>query len=111
MAGEEEAAILVDLGGPDNVSAACRALVRGLAQEIVLRDAAWAYLLQTGGQISTKGRIRPIVRLHGERSDRVARLAKDVGLQRWARSITDLSAEEYLRAQRAQTSEVTHDRE
>jgi hypothetical protein len=84
---DEEAALLVDLGGAERVSRQQRAVVLQLAKAQVKEAISWRSTWDGGGRTSSKGHTRKIAKLNEEDSDRVVRFAEKLGLERRAQPV------------------------
>jgi hypothetical protein len=92
--------VIADLGGDE------RALPRTLLQLVdrfcetsLLADAYFTWLQDQGGPIGTRGRQRAAVSGYLAALDRQTKLAQLIGLERRARNVASLSAEEFLATQ------------
>lgn len=82
--------IVADLGGLSECTTLQRALVKEAARLIVTSDAAFDWMIETGGPLTHGGRRRPVVDLYLAASARVERLAAQLGLHRRAKPIDPL---------------------
>ena len=80
-------AVLSDLGGEDEVSEVMRQLVQDFAGAVVLRDLVFSHLAATG-PLTKAGRRRASVELYFSASARAERLAKQIGTDRKAATVT-----------------------
>lgn len=88
-------AVLRDLGHGDEASApaAVTAVVRNLAQGVLLRDAAFSKIVEQGGpQTEPTSRARAALRIWAESADKVLAAAKVIGLARVPKPAPSLRA-------------------
>jgi hypothetical protein len=84
---------LVDLGfTPETAPAALLAAVRGEQQAIIIRDSAFARLVETSGPLTSKDRRRSAFAIWAAASDRAERHQRLLGLQRQPRAVDPIEA-------------------
>ena len=96
----ERAAILADLGGPENVSNIKARLVDRYLETSLIAEWLGGNLL-LDGVLTTKGKTRAAATLYLQVVDRVHRLSLALGLERRARDLSCLTPQEWI-AQQAQ---------
>jgi hypothetical protein len=80
--------LLTDRGGEAQVSAAQRALVELVVRTRLYVDHVDAHLMVMRSLVTRRGRVKPIV----EQRQRLARTLGQLGLERRAKQVTDLTA-------------------
>jgi hypothetical protein len=93
--------LLADLGGEPQVSAAQRALVELAVRTRLYIDHIDAYLMEMSSLVSRKGRLKALVLQRQRLVDSLARVLGQLGLERRAKTVTDLTA--YVREKYAAT--------
>jgi hypothetical protein len=93
------AGLLSDLG--DTPSTARGIVVDRLAEATLLSEVTWMDMVHNG-VLTGKGRRRAVVDLYLAASDRAARLAGVVGLERRSKDLSQLSAAEWVAEQERQ---------
>jgi hypothetical protein len=87
---ERKAVILRDVGiDPADPPAVLADVVTGLCQAVALRDASFNRLVESGGATTDKGKTRAVYKTWEGASDRVANLARMIGLERRGRPVLD----------------------
>ena len=81
-------------------AATLEGLADGYAEVRLLRESLFARMVQAGGPITAKGRMRPLLAAFLSCLDREQRLAGLLGLERRAKSLPDLAT--YLREREAE---------
>lgn len=76
--------IAVDLGHDsyDDAPAAARAAISGLAQAVLVRDSAYRRVVEDGGPLSSKGRVRRAAKVQQDYDRRAESWARQLGLKR-----------------------------
>jgi len=99
------AGLVADRGGDDN-GAALGILMDRAAEAVLLAETCWQNLVERG-PLTSRGRIRAVVNLYLQASDRAAKYAQVLGLDRQPRSIADMSLEQWLEQERTQDAPQT----
>ncbi len=84
--------LLTDLGGERQVSAAQRALVESAVRTRLYVDHVDAYLMEMSSLLTRRGQLTPIVAQRQRLVDSLARVLGQLGLERRAKNVTDLTA-------------------